>query len=88
MRLPWTGSLAAVALVAALAGAACGKKDTAASPDAPAVAAADKAGKPSIACAEAVYDFGTVQQGDEARHVFRMKNVGNALLKIDSARGG
>ena len=87
MRIQGSGFFATIVLIAALAGPACGPKEA---PDAPPpqAKAAAQAGKPSIACDEAVFDFGTVQQGEDAKHVFKVKNVGNALLKIDSARGG
>lgn len=43
---------------------------------------------PRISCDEPEYNFGTVAQGEDARHVFTVRNVGDAPLKIESARGG
>ena len=53
--------------------------DVAAVPDGP---------KPAIACDQAEFNFGTVVQGEDAKHVFTVKNTGDAPLKIESARGG
>lgn len=43
---------------------------------------------PVITCDEAEYDFGTVTQGEDAKHIFVIKNKGKGVLKIDRARGG
>lgn len=40
---------------------------------------------PKIAFATTVHDFGTVIEGDKLRHVFVVKNTGNAPLLIDGA---
>lgn len=42
---------------------------------------------PAIACAEPTWEFGTVAEGDVVRHVFPIRNTGDAVLKIESARG-
>ena len=43
---------------------------------------------PKIACAKPEYNFGTVSQGDDVKHVFIIKNAGKGVLKIERARGG
>jgi hypothetical protein len=42
---------------------------------------------PAIFCDEPIYDFGEVQEGEQVNHVFVIKNIGNDVLKIASARG-
>ncbi len=42
---------------------------------------------PAISCSEPTWEFGTVPEGEVVRHVFTVKNVGDAPLKIESARG-
>ncbi len=36
---------------------------------------------------ETEFDFGTINEGDEVEHVFKFKNIGEAPLIIQSARG-
>jgi hypothetical protein len=43
--------------------------------------------QPAIAADEAVWEFGTVLQGEDVRHTFVVRNRGDAVLKIESARG-
>jgi len=43
---------------------------------------------PVIACDEPTHDFGSVSQGEEAKHIFTVKNTGKGVLKIERARGG
>jgi len=43
---------------------------------------------PSIACDEPNHDVGMVVQGDTMKHVFVVKNVGDDVLNVLSARGG
>ncbi len=43
---------------------------------------------PVITCDNAEYDFGTVSQGEDATHIFVIKNKGKGVLKIERARGG
>ena len=43
---------------------------------------------PRIACDQPDFDVGTVAQGDTMTHVFTLKNVGDDVLNILSARGG
>jgi hypothetical protein len=45
---------------------------------------AQAAGTPVIDVAHPVFDFGTVPEGDPARHVFKVKNAGTAPLEIRS----
>ena len=52
------------------------------------VAAVPTGPKPASACDQAEFNFGTVVQGDDAKHTFTVKNTGDAPLKIESARGG
>lgn len=42
---------------------------------------------PAFEFEEEEYDFGTINEGDEVEHIFRFKNVGDAPLIIQSARG-
>jgi len=46
-----------------------------------------KPGAPKIVAAESSFDFGKVKQGQEASHVFKIRNEGTAELKIDKAKG-
>jgi len=59
-------------------------------PKASAPAKTDKAGKkgPVIACDKPLHEYGKVVQGDEMKHVFTIRNVGDDVLNILSARGG
>ena len=43
------------------------------------------AGGPAIAFEAAAHDFGTVSEGDKLRHIFVVKNTGNAPLLINGA---
>lgn len=43
---------------------------------------------PVITCDKAEYEFGTVSQGEDASHIFVIKNTGKGVLKIERARGG
>lgn len=43
---------------------------------------------PVITCDKPEHDFGTVAQGEEAKHTFVVKNTGKGPLKIERARGG
>ena len=45
-------------------------------------------GPGKIACDEAEHDYGKVAQGAEVSHVFKIKNTGSGILKIDRAEGG
>ena len=44
--------------------------------------------QPVITCDKPEHDFGKVAQGEEAEHVFKIKNKGKGVLKIEKARGG
>ncbi|MBM4396634.1 MAG: DUF1573 domain-containing protein [Deltaproteobacteria bacterium] len=78
-----------VAAAAVIAAAAC-KGGVATAPDTPAATpqAAAATGKPKIACDQAEHDYGTVAQGEQVTHTFKVRNAGDAPLKIESARGG
>ena len=39
-------------------------------------------------CEAPVHDYGTVAQGDKVAHTFTIKNTGDGVLHILSARGG
>lgn len=43
---------------------------------------------PRIVCDAPQYDFGTVAEGEEVKHVFSVRNQGQGVLKILQARGG
>ncbi|TRX48902.1 DUF1573 domain-containing protein [Fulvivirga sp. M361] len=42
---------------------------------------------PAFEFEENEFDFGTINEGDEVEHMFKFKNVGDAPLIIQSARG-
>ncbi len=42
---------------------------------------------PILTATEAEFDFGTVQEGDDATHVFTLRNTGKAMLNIEKAKG-
>ena len=44
--------------------------------------------QPVIACDKPEHDFGKVAQGGEVEHIFKIKNKGKGVLKIERARGG
>jgi len=44
--------------------------------------------QPAIDCDKPEHDFGTVAQGGEVEHVFKIRNKGKEVLKIERARGG
>lgn len=44
--------------------------------------------KPIIKFEEPIFDYGTVPQGTEVKHVFTLRNVGDEVLHIKSAQGG
>ena len=48
----------------------------------------EKGPVPVITCDTPEHDFGTVNQGDEVKHTFTVKNIGKGTLKINRARGG
>jgi hypothetical protein len=44
--------------------------------------------QPVIACDKPEHDFGKAAQGDDVEHIFKIKNKGKGVLKIERARGG
>jgi hypothetical protein len=44
-------------------------------------------GTPKIYFPETFYDFGSIPQGEKVTHTFVVKNIGDAPLKIISAKG-
>src|SRR5262245_49932812 len=69
-------------LVSAAAGGACApRKDARAGGG---VSQAAEGAQPVITIASPVYDFGTVMEGEPARHKFEVKNTGGAPLDIKS----
>lgn len=44
--------------------------------------------QPAIHCDKPEHDFGKVAQGGEVEHIFKIKNKGKGVLKIERARGG
>jgi len=52
------------------------------------VKAADSGPAPQITVDNPKYDFGTIAQGEYAKHVFTIKNTGKGVLKVERARGG
>ena len=76
--------LIAVLLVALACSLGCKKSE---SPAAPAKSDTSSAGKPVIFAAETEYKFGTVKQGAEVEHVFKIKNNGAQNLVIEKTTG-
>ena len=86
--------LSSVFLVAAAVTLGCGTEQPAPSkvteqatgtdtePNAPEAAAA-ATGTPKIASDAATHDFGAIKLGDKAEHVFKIRNAGDGVLKID-----
>lgn len=91
---------AGLALAAAMALAACKGAAVPADTGAPAVKAAVDAKAAAVAgaaaptgtgkavCDAAEFDYGTVAQGQDAKHTFVVKNLGDGVLRILNARGG
>jgi hypothetical protein len=48
-----------------------------------AVAEVAKTGTPKIAADEPVHDFGAIKATDSVEHVFKIRNVGDADLKVE-----
>jgi len=74
-----TGRALVLALVFALAGlsSGCGESRTAETPKGP----------PRLVADEPKFDFGSVKDGVEVTHVFKLRNTGGAELKIEKAHG-
>jgi hypothetical protein len=51
--------------------------------EAPPAAAIAKDGAPQITADEAVYDFGAIKATDSVEHVFKIRNAGDADLKVE-----
>ena len=73
--------LVAVALTLACRGEAPPAENGVVESGAPVVAA--KEGAPKIAADEAVYEFGAIGAADSVEHVFKIRNTGDADLKIE-----
>lgn len=85
--------LVTVAVAGALAGLAGCKASQKAVPEPMAQAVETEApGAPQaagkVACEVPVHDYGTVLMGEQVKHTFTLKNVGDGVLRILSARGG
>jgi hypothetical protein len=52
------------------------------------VASSPAQAQPVIACDKPEHNFGTVAQGGEVEHIFKIRNKGKDVLKIERARGG
>lgn len=78
--------LASLLLVAAALTLAC-RGEAPPAESAAAVVATDgavvKAGAPKITADEAVYEFGAIGATDSVEHVFKIRNAGDAELKIE-----
>ena len=46
-------------------------------------AALEKVGTPKITADEAVHDFGAIKATDSVEHVFKIRNAGDAELKVE-----
>ena len=87
------GRVAGWCAIAVIALAACkgaGEAQDAGTPPAKAPdATAPAAGSSGrLACDVPEHDWGAVLAGQEVRHVFKVKNIGDGVLRILSARGG
>jgi hypothetical protein len=51
--------------------------------DAPPAAVIAKDGAPKITADEAVYEFGAIKATDSVEHVFKIRNAGDADLKVE-----
>ncbi len=67
--------------LAMMAGVACGEKKSESS------AAGKESGPPKIEAVEAEFDFGTVKQGVDVEHTFKIRNVGAKELVIEKTSG-
>lgn len=83
MKYAMKGSIWAFCLTALILFGACAKKTE---QEGQAKAAAST-GTPQIAAVEESFDFGKVKQGTDVEHIFKIKNNGNAELRISKARG-
>jgi hypothetical protein len=87
--MPHPAKLSSALLLSAALTFACGGDQPAASAEivpAPAegdAAAIVKAGAPKITADEAVFDFGAIKATDSVEHVFKIRNVGDAELKVE-----
>jgi hypothetical protein len=45
--------------------------------------AVENGGAPKITADEAVYDFGAIKATDTVEHVFKIRNAGDAELKVE-----
>ena len=79
---PFSALLIAAALVLACRGDQAGAP-TEIEPEPAENAAVEKDGAPKITADEAVYDFGAIKATDSVEHVFTIRNVGNADLKVE-----
>lgn len=81
--------LCSVLLVAAALTLACGgdspvaPAEVVAAPTEGGAAVVVKDGVPKIAADEAVFDFGAIKATDSIEHVFKIRNVGDAELKVE-----
>lgn len=81
--------LSSALLVLATLALACGRDqpaapaEIAAAPADTGAATSTKNGAPRIAADEAVFDFGAIATTDSVEHVFKIRNVGDADLKVD-----
>lgn len=85
-RSPRAGALLLIAACIACA-CACGGKGQEGQDAGREQPAAKADAKPKIAAAESAFDFGKVKQGVEVEHIFKIRNEGDAELKIEKARG-
>jgi hypothetical protein len=82
--------VAGFCLGAALCSGACGSDKKGGGADGGAAgkaAAGAEKGAPKILAEQSAYDFGKVKQGATVEHTFKIRNAGNADLKIEKARG-
>ncbi len=89
--LRFGGKVAGWCVIATIALAACkggGEVQDAGAPAAAAPNAAATGSSGRLACDVPEHDWGAVLAGQEVRHVFKVKNIGDGVLRILSARGG
>jgi hypothetical protein len=73
--------LLATTLTLACGGQASAPTEVVPAPDDAAAIVKDAA--PRIAADEAVFDFGAIKVTDTVEHVFKLRNIGNADLKVE-----
>jgi hypothetical protein len=94
MKLKLGIAIAVLFAVGLLVSPACGQdqpaqkttRDTVSNNTTPDSSASTANGTPEIFFADSTYDFGEVSQRQDLTHIFKVQNIGDAPLKLISAR--